>query len=204
MPKHVVPVEQRGRSASRLGSSPGSEAPSAGLEIRLGSVDDLFVAPPVDGLPGPSSRFRSGIEEILNELAPKRLRDVASATIVLPAEEIEPGLEERLQAAVARYCELRIRETDNDLRSLRREGLRALAVGLVVLAAGLAAAAYLQASTAPTAVRTYLADGLLTVLAWVGAWYPLDILIHYIQPYRRTKKVLEAASRLEIAVRPAA
>src|SRR5437588_681420 len=50
--------------------------------------------------------------------------------------------------------------------------------------------------------RQVLGDGLAVVVSWIGAWYPLDTLIYYTRPYRRTRRVLQALSRMEIVVQP--
>lgn len=86
---------------------------------------------------------------------------------------------------------------------MRQDDLRALLIGTIVLAGGLALSALVLASSAPPTIRTFFGEGLFVVIAWVGAWYPLDVLIHYTRPYRRTKKLLEAVSRMDVVVAPA-
>lgn len=127
---------------------------------------------------------------------------MTNGTIVLPASELEPGLEQQLRRAIAAYCELRLRETDNDLRGFRRDAWQALGVGMILFIAGLLVSTLVTASSVPKLVKV-LGDGLAVVVSWIGAWYPLDTLIYYTRPYRRTRKVLQALSRMEIVVQPA-
>jgi hypothetical protein len=172
------------------------------VTIRLGTVAELFVAP-AEGVRRSDPRLQSGIDELLSELAAARLGAVGVITIVLPAAEIRPGLHEQVRVWIENYCELRLRETDNELSAMRQDGLRALLVGMIVLFVGLALSALVLHSSAPNAFRTFFGEGLFVVIAWVGAWYPLDELIHYTRPHRRTKKLLERLRRMEVVLVPA-
>ncbi len=171
------------------------------ITVRLRSVQDLFDASGRDPLSSSPFRFRSGVDELVNELGPRRLGSVKRAAIVLPLSELEPGLEQQLKRAITAYCEVRLRETDNDLRAFRKDGWRALLVGAILFFAGLAVATIVNRSSASGLVKAFFGDGLAVVIAWIGAWYPLDTLINYTRPYRRTKKLLRALSRIEISVR---
>ena len=148
------------------------------IAIRLRSVQELFEAPGCDPLASWPLRLRSGIDELLNELGARRLGSVSTAGIVLPASELEPGVEQRLQRAITAYCELRLRETDNDLRAVRQDAWRALGVGTILFAVGLIVSTIVTQSSAPQLIKV-LGDGLAVVVSWIGAWYPLDTLVHY-------------------------
>ncbi len=70
-------------------------------------MEEMFT-PPADGLLTRSCpRLLSGIDELLNELGPRRLGTLRTATIVLPASQIQAGSEQRLKAGIAKYCDLR-------------------------------------------------------------------------------------------------
>lgn len=170
------------------------------ITIRLETVQHLFEAPPFNPLAKSPLRLRSGVDELLNELGARRLDTVTSAAIVLPADELAPGLEQQLRHALTAYCELRLRETDNELRAVRQDASRALGVGAILFFGGLIVSTIVTQSSAPELIQI-LGDGLAVVVAWIGAWYPLDALIFYTRPYRRTKKVLQALSRMELTVR---
>ncbi len=172
------------------------------IAIRLRSVQELFEPHGYDPLESSPLRLRSGIDELLNELGARRLGTVTSASIMLPASELEPGLEQQLRRAITAYCELRLRETDNDLRAFRHDAWRALGLGTILFVVGLSVSAIVTQSSAPQLIKIF-GDGLAVVIAWVGAWYPLDTLIHYTRPYRRVRKVLQALSRMEVVVRRA-
>jgi hypothetical protein len=148
-------------------------------------------------------RLGSGIDELLNELGARRLDSVSSATIVLPASELEPGREQQLRGAITAYCELRLRETNNELLAFRHDAWGALGVGMILFVVGLVVSTIVTESSVPKLVKV-LGDGLAVVVSWIGAWYPIDTLIHYTRPYRRARKVLQALSRLQIVVEPRA
>lgn len=171
------------------------------ITIRLRSAQDLFEPPDCDPLASSQLRFRSGIDELVNELGPRRLGSVRSAVIVLPPSQLEPDVERQLKLAIAAYCEVRLRETNNDLRAFRQDGWRALGVGTVLFIAGLTVSTIVIRSSASGVLKTFFGDGLAVVIAWIGAWYPLDALIHYTRPYRRTRKLLRALSQIEIVVK---
>lgn len=170
------------------------------LTIRLGAAEELFVAPADGAFTRPHPRLRSGTEELLSELGARRLSAVDTVTITLPATDIHPGSQEQVRHWIDKYCELRLSGTDNELGAMRQEGLRALLVGITVLFVGLALSALVLDSAAPHAIRTFFGEGLFVVIAWVGAWYPLDLLLHYTRPPRRMKKLPEEFRRMEIVV----
>jgi hypothetical protein len=173
------------------------------ITIQLGSARELFEAPACDPLADTPLRLLSGMDELLNELGARRLRDVTSIAIMLPTSELGAGVEDRLSHAVRSYCELRLRETENDLRAFREDAFRALGVGMTLFVAGIAVSAALTTSSEPQLVKSFFGDGLALVIAWIGVWYPLDTLIHYTRPYRRRRKLLQALDQMEIVVRPA-
>jgi hypothetical protein len=172
------------------------------LTIRLRTAEELFV-PPADGaFRRPDPRLRSGIDELLSELGATRLGTGGIVTIGLPAAEIRPGLQEQVRAWIESYCELRLRETNNELAAMRQDGVRALLAGLIVLFVGLALSALVLHSAAPDEIRTFFGEGLFVVIAWVGAWYPLDVLINYTRPQMRMKKLLSALGQMDVVVVP--
>ena len=172
----------------------------ADVSIRLGAAEELFVAPADGAFRRRDPRLQSGIEEMLSKLGARPLGTVGKVTIALPAAEISPGFQEQVRDWIDNYCELRLRETNNELSSIRQDGLRSLAVGMVMLFVGLLLSAVVLHSAAPHAIRTFFGEGLFVVIAWVGAWYPFDALINYTRPYRRTKKLLERLRRMEVVL----
>jgi hypothetical protein len=173
------------------------------VTIRLGTVEELFVAPTGGAFRPSDPRLQSGIDEVLSELGRTRLGAVGTITIVLPAAEIHPGFQEQVTVWIQNYCKLRLRQTNNELGAIRQDGLRSLAAGMIVLFAGLLLSALVLHSSAPHEIRTFFGEGLFVVIAWVGAWYPIDVLIYYPRPHRRTRKLLERLRLMEVLLVPA-
>lgn len=95
---------------------------------------------------------------MLSELGARPLGTLGTITIAWPATEIRPGFQERVRAWIASYCELRLRETNNEPAAIRQDGLRALLIGMIVLFAGLTLSAVVLHSAAPHALRTFFGE----------------------------------------------
>lgn len=174
----------------------------AEVTLRLDGPRSLFEAPAPDYF-SETATLVPGVEQLVTQLRTRRLDGGVRTTIELPPRDVEPGLEDRITAAVGRYCRIRIEELDDHLRALRREALGGLAIGLVLLAAGLALSQLTTHSGLPPTIRVFFGDGVFLVAAWVGLWYPLDLLIYTPRPYRRDRQVLEAIAEMETVVRAA-
>jgi hypothetical protein len=143
------------------------------------------------------------MDDLVAEVSAHSLRQRSRARIVLPDREIQPDTEARVRHAIDRYCALRLVENANELRTLRREGLGALAIGGVILVLGLFLSGFLSRSSVPTTVRDYLGQGVFLVVAWVGLWYPLDTLLWTPRVQVRHRKVLHTIRNMEVTVEPA-
>jgi hypothetical protein len=172
------------------------------LTIELENADELFVgrAPNVArGLPP----LPSGIEQIRSELGSHALRTAVATVIVLPRARFRPDLARDITRAIERYCETGIRNAENELRALRREGLRWLLFGCIVFALFVYfSERVLAIGDLPYTVKDFFGNGLFIVIAWVALWYPIDTLIYSGRPYRLEKSVLRAMHGMEIVVRP--
>jgi hypothetical protein len=146
-------------------------------------------------------RLVSGIEELVQELTPRRLRPGRRVVVVLPAEQIRPETRDHLWQAVQRYCRLRIRQTDLTLLSQRREGIASLGVGVLLFLVGLGLSYYFTQASEPEPLHVLLGDGVFLVVAWVGLWYPLDTLVFSRRPLLREKRVLSAILTMDLTVR---
>lgn len=96
------------------------------------------------------------------------------------------------------YCELRLEQTDRDIAAQRRDGFRALALGVVLFTVGFFLARAVSQSGIDADIRSFLADGVFLIFAWVGLWYPLDALIYYPVRQRRDRRILRALLACDI------
>jgi hypothetical protein len=173
------------------------------LTLELENADQLFVAraPNVEcGLPP----LPSGIEQIRSELGSGSPRTAVATVIVLPRARFRPDLARDISRAIDHYCEIGIRNADNELRALRREGLRWLLFGCVVFALFVYfSERVLSINDVPYVVKDFFGNGLFIVIAWVALWYPIDTLFYSGRPYRQERNVLRLIHGMEIDVRAA-
>ena len=173
------------------------------LRIELMEPDELF-EPRRSHIMDGEFAVDSGIDRISSELGATSLRNPPRLAILLPPEHVNPLTESRIREALRHYCETGIRQVENELAAVHRDGWQTLLFGALLLAAGLALSEAVLNSGWPSALRNFFGDGLFLVAAWVGLWYPLDTLIYAGRPYRAERKVLRAIRALDVAVRPAA
>ncbi len=172
------------------------------LTLVLEEADELFV-PRAPDLASGVPALASGIERIQSELGSRSLRTAVATVIVLPRARLRPDLARDISRTIERYCEVGIRQADDELRALHREGTRFLVFGCIVLAAFLYFSERVLASSLPYVIRDFFGNGLFLVVAWVGLWYPIDTLIYSGRPYRLRKSVLRVMQEMQIVVRAA-
>jgi hypothetical protein len=171
------------------------------VTLRLDALSSLFTVPEPDYF-DETATLVPGVDEMFEQLWHRNVDDGVKATVELPAAEVEPGVDERISAALARYCTARIRSIDHQIRAYRREGTSGFLIGIVLLAVGLALSqATLHSDDLPDSLRIFFGEGLFLVAAWVGVWYPLDVLIYSPRPLRRDRAVLQAMAAADVVVR---
>ncbi len=173
------------------------------LRIELADPNELFDprrADVANGLPA----LPPGIDRIRRELSAGTVRDPGRLAILLPSQHVNAATERGLREAVGRYCELGIKRVEQELKTIHREEIQALAIGLAILAVSLALAQLVLNSGWPMGIRDFFGNGLFLVAAWVGMWYPLELLIYAARPHRSERKLLRTLSGLEVAVQASA
>jgi hypothetical protein len=144
--------------------------------LRLAEIEHFFTIPAIS----PFSRdfqdhsYTSGIEYLARELYARPSVKEVCVTLLLPPDQIRPGLEQQTQQALLRYCRARVMEIEQEIRGLRRHALRVLALALVGMIVFIGLGGELTGS-ASLPVRL-LGQGLI-VLGWIFVWFPLDSLI---------------------------
>jgi hypothetical protein len=172
--------------------------------VHLGRPDELFAVDPAALLRDPAgARTRPGIDEFLAELlARPRRRRHPRLVVTLPAGEVADDTALRLTSAVNTWCVQRIEQDERETRVIWRQGLRSLRSGVLLFLIGLLFSSEFLAPELPDFLQEVLGNGIFLVIAWVGLWYPLDLLFFARQPLRREMRVLETMTRLPIEVRP--
>ena len=82
-----------------------------------------------------------------------------------------------------------------------RQGLRSLRPGTLLFLVGLLLSTDFLEPDVPEFFQQVLGNGVFTVIAWVGLWYPLDLLLFARFPLRRELRALKALARMPIEVR---
>jgi hypothetical protein len=166
------------------------------LRLELRSLEELFAEPECDPLGGHAEEV-SGLERLLNEARPLP-RAPLRTTLVLPAGERAPELEERCRAALRAVLERRLERNRNDARSLRQEGHATLWRGLAFLALCLLGSRLVGAQELlPAFIGRFLDEGLV-IGGWVALWYPLDVLLYQRWPLARERRLYEQVRDMEL------
>ena len=168
--------------------------------LRHENLQDLF-SPPVFAEFGGSADLPSGIERLVTELMTARSADIG-VTVVVPDAEMQPGLDDRLAAAIRTYAAVRVRDVEHRRTAQRQEGLAALAISIPILVVLTLLEIWVAASKNLPESGSTAIDGLLVVLVWVALWYPLDTLFWYRRPLVQEQQVLRALQAAPVTVRP--
>lgn len=177
------------------------------LEIAVSSPGQLFDAPTIDPFSGNKLEIlgMSGLAYITRQLQAHR-RDLKHARLLvrMPADQITPGLNRRLEDAVHRYCRAKIEDNEVEIHLIRFRS--AIGLGsLMVIVAVIVAVAYLlyigPLADIPQAIQVAIAFT-ISLFAWVSLWDPLEALIFNPITLLRENFTLRRINELEIAVEP--
>ena len=170
------------------------------LTLQLADVHELFTPPEADPF-DEQVRFDSGLDRLIDDLKPTALVRQTRTTLVLPAAQIEVGLEDKVQAAVERYCQHKIKQNRRELSSLRWKGLKALQNGLIFLAACLLlSTAAENAEFLPEFLRRFLSEGLL-IVGWVSLWHPVEVLLYEWWPPSRENQLYNRLQQMIVIIK---
>lgn len=169
------------------------------IVIRLDTPDELFAVDP-RGLLSGARRLDSGMDELVERfLAGKTGR---RRRIVLDiAQDCSDELVRQVEPAMRHYCELRIRRVYRQRGVIWRQGLRSLLTGSLLFVVGVLLSFDFTRPEADEFWKELLGNGVFLVVAWVGLWYPLDLLFIARQPLKREIRVLREMLTLPVEVR---
>ena len=176
------------------------------IVVHLGRPDDLVSTDPMRLLGDDADRARTvrGVDELLNELlGRRRVTRTKRVVLTVPSAVLTDDTAHRLTTAVARWAACRIEEVDRDARVLWRQGLGSLRPGTVLFLVGLLFSSDFLEPDVPDVLQQILGNGVFLVIAWVGLWYPLDLLFFARLPLKREKRALAVLSRVPVEVRAA-
>ena len=107
----------------------------------------------------------------------------------------------RLETALRRWCAARTERVERESRGQWRQGLWALRGGLVLFVVGLALSTDFLDPEVPQYLQDLLGNGVFSVIAWIGLWYPLDLLFFARSPAKREMRALDALATMPVEVR---
>ena len=166
------------------------------IHLDLADPRELFNPAELDPIGG-QPYAESGLDRILNLIRPKPDWPVR-ATLRLPATARTSDLEARMRAGLQKYCDHRIGQIDNDIASLRQEGLATLWRGLLFLALCMLGSRLLgDPKFLPGIVARFLDEGLI-IAGWVALWYPLDALLYQHWPLKRERRLYRSVRDLKL------
>jgi hypothetical protein len=171
--------------------------------VQLKTIEELFDPPEANPFE-PDSRYIAGIDELAQQLAQRRLREYkpTQVDILLPAQAIEPGLKEKIQAALARYSAAQIEAADLELEQLRRRGRFSLISAIVIILVAIAVVWFIGwLNILPETVESFLVGG-LSVFAWVAVWDPFNVYLYEWRVPVRTRRVFERLRQAEVVIQP--
>ena len=171
------------------------------IVLHLDNIHDLFIRPMEDPFTK-KVNFVAGIELIKSKLASTSWGRKARirTTIFLPQESIEPGLADKTQWALQRYCQFKLQQNTYAMATLRRQAVVALLIGILFLVSGLLLSQSLvRGPLLPPFINTFLSDG-FDIAFWVILWRPVDFFLFELWPFWREKRIYKNIMQMEITI----
>jgi hypothetical protein len=173
--------------------------PLADIVIELDDPAELFSVDPRTLLKG-STRIDSGMDELVERLLAQK-RTASDQRIVLDIAECSDELATNLVESVRRYEELAMRRANRQHDLIWRQGMRSLISGSLLFATGIALSYLFTRPMVGEFAIDLFGNGVFLVVAWVGLWYPLDVLFIAREQARREVRVLSTMLSMPVVVR---
>jgi hypothetical protein len=179
------------------------------LVVQVGEIRDLFTAPDTDPLSQHEGEVMGEpalLRVVRKLMAAREMSGARKLVVLLPADKIQPVLEERTRAALVRYCTLKIEDNDAQLSLARREAGRLLVRGALILlvCVGLSSVFRSESITAlPPLINNALGEG-FNVIGWVMMWRPVEAFFFNPIPIRTSISVHRFLKSLQVEIRPQA
>lgn len=169
------------------------------ITLKLHNLDDLFAKPEIS----PFSEdyqihsYTSGIEFLADELYANTSYDQVQLTLILPSEDKESRSVEKIEAAIKRYCQSRLKDVEHDIQATRWRGFRALIVAFIALFVFIGASKLVDNEN--SILLQIISEG-LSVAGWVALWFPLELLTFNVWEHRLDRKIYTMLEQMEIRI----
>lgn len=175
--------------------------PRKDIVVRVDTPDELFTVDTHRLLAG-AGRLVPGADELVDLfLRQKKVRRRHRIVVELAATDGLAESSRTVENAIRRYLELRIEHLRRQRAVMWRQGMRSLFAGFVIFFVGVFLSYGFTRPATPDFWRQLLGDGVFLVVAWIGLWYPLDLLFVSRQPLKREIRMLGRMATLPIVVR---
>ncbi|MBB3603285.1 hypothetical protein FHT40_002946 [Mycolicibacterium sp. BK556] len=174
--------------------------PPTDVVVELDTVDELFSVDPRDLLSG-AHRIDSGMDELVERFLAQRQVLPEQRIVLNVAGEVPEETAANVVLAVRRYCQLRMRRAIREHNLIWRQGKRALLSGSLLFFIGVALSYEFTRPVMGEVVHGLLGNGVFLVVAWVGLWYPLDLLFIAREQAKREIRVLGNMMDVPVVVR---
>lgn len=176
------------------------------IVIELNSIKHLFNAPEMNPFSNNELEVmgESVLTRLLRQLESQPLNRKMRLTLLLPAEQIKPDLEQEILKAINQYCYLTIKNNKGKLQLLRQFCWRSLLNGLTFLAVCLLLPNLFNGqslSFVPEFIRSVFREG-FTIIGWVGLWHPVEMVLYDWIPIVRTNSIHRFITTIPIYVSP--
>ena len=154
----------------------------ASVTLRLNDIHDLFALPRHNAFQDNYLPL-SGVDQIALQLRYARLRKGLHVTFILPeSADQDPNLHTEIQAALQRYCNVRLDNLLVELKARRLSVVRSLQVGVLILGVCLAVAAAISRTEGIVDwLRTLLSNS-ISIFGSVALWSPADAFLFGLRP----------------------
>lgn len=174
--------------------------PPADVVIEVANVEELFYADP-SGLLAGAHRIDSGMDELVERLLAQRSVGPDQRVVLDIAGGCPDEQAAKVVAAVRRYCELRLRRANREHDLIWRQGMRSLLSGSLLFFVGIALSFAFSRPGMGEFATDLIGSGVFLVVAWVGLWYPLDLLFIAREQAKREISVLGKMLTLPVIIR---
>jgi hypothetical protein len=196
------------REQQAMTSSSIQETGARELRVDVRDINHLFVAPDIDPLSVREGEVvgEPALLRIVRKLMATRELDLAYKLVVhVPADRIDPALEERTRIALSRYSAIKIEDNEAQLRIMRREAGGLLVRGMLILLVCMGLSSLFNSETIPgipPLIATTLGEG-FNVLGWVMLWGPIEAYFFNPLPLHASNTAHRFLQKLRLEIRPA-
>ena len=164
----------------------------ASVTLRLNDIHDLFALPRHNAFQDNYLPL-SGVDQIALQLRYARLRKGLHVTFILPeSADQDPNLHTEIQAALQRYCNVRLDNLLVELKARRLTVVRSLQVGVLILGVCLAVAAAISRTEGIVDwLRTLLSNS-ISIFGSVALWSPADAFLFSMNPMYKDFEIYRA------------